>query len=292
MFGLFGSNKDKLQARQTPEAESSEAKGQRSRICEIGWLVDAQKATFIYGAPRQLTRKAAEVAAETRTPGDPGHPKSVNVCPAVIDNESRTYEVPCPVDINISLKRDDKGQLKIANNLGVQSPISTKHLSEMVHLIGQQRWRDPRRPVVQISAPYRFIVDETCYMSQLPAYGHYRSDPIPGTMITGRLPIHIWPRSLMWAIEWHDVDKPLVLRRGEPWFYVRFELPDAAKPIRLVQAEMTPELREYCNGLDAVTNYVGQTFQLFSEAESRRPEKLLTKKKLASKTTETQALEP
>ena len=85
MFGLFG----KKDSTENKAQETAEPNARRSRICEIGWLVDVNKAAFIYGAPRQLTRKAMEAQAANRAPGDPGHPKSVAVCPAVIDNESR-----------------------------------------------------------------------------------------------------------------------------------------------------------------------------------------------------------
>ena len=85
----------------------------------------------------------------------------------------------------------------------------------------------------------------------------------------------------MWAFDWHDPSKDLIIRRGEPWFYVRFETMDPSRPIRLIEAEDTPELREYCNGLDSVTNYVNQTYQLFAVAEERRPKTLLKKKEPA-----------
>ena len=44
---------------------------------------------------------------------------------------------------------------------------------------------------------------------------------------------------------------------------------------------MTDELREFCQGLDGVTNYVNQSFQLFQTAHERRPSKLLKKKERA-----------
>ena len=96
-------------------------------------------------------------------------------------------------------------------------------------------------------------------------------------MIGGRFPTHIWPRILMWAFEWHDTTQDLVLRRGEPWFYIRFETMDPSRQVRLVEAEMTPELRAYCNGMDGVVNYVNRTFSLFQTAERRRPPKLLVR---------------
>ena len=115
-------------------------------------------------------------------------------------------------------------------------------------------------------------------MTQTPPFNHYRDPPWPGLEIGGRFPIHVWPRSLMWAFDWWDPSKDLILKRGEPWFYVRFETDNPRRPVRLVEAEMTPELREYCNGLDGITNYVNQTFQLFDAAEQRRPKTLLKKK--------------
>jgi hypothetical protein len=83
---------------------------------------------------------------------------------------------------------------------------------------------------------------------------------------------------MMWAFEWYDTSKELVLRRGEPWFYVRFETEDPSRPVRLIEAEMTPALEEYAAGAFAVTNYVNRTFSLFNTARERRPEKLLVPK--------------
>lgn len=268
MFGFF--------RRQAKSSETAAERARRTRVCEVGWLVDVPSAGFIYSAPRQLARRAIE--EQEAHPDYAQHPKGVNTCPAVIDTESRSFEVPCPVDLNLGLRRNDKGELNLVDHSGTQGTLNRKQLSNMVHLIGHLRWRSPDKPIVQISAPYRFLADEQVWMSQLPTYGHYRKEPLPGLMLGGRFPIHIWPRSLMWAFEWHDISKPLILRRGEPWFYVRFEASDPSRPLRLVEAEMTTELRAYCSGLDGVTNYVNQTYQLFSVAQERRPAKLLTKK--------------
>src|SRR5215213_2111521 len=85
--------------------------------------------------------------------------------------------------------------------------------------------------------------------------------------------------ALMWAFEWHDPKQDLVLKRGEPWFYVRFETEDPSRPVKLVEAERTPEVKEYLGGLSAVANYVNRTFSLFSTARERRPKTLLTPKR-------------
>ncbi len=262
---MFGWLKDRTQD-QAADAPSG-------RVCEVGWLVDADKAGLIYGTPRALGRRRPLKATD--------NPKAVSRCPAVHDVEARTFEIPCPVDLRLKLVQGEDGRLQVAAAGEGQQSLNRQHLAKMVFLLQRERWRDPKKPVVQVAAPYRFLADESVWMTQLPAYDHFRPSPepgpLPGLLIGGRFPIDVWPRALMWAFEWHDIRRELVLRRGEPWFYLRFETADPARPVRLVEAQMTPELRAFCNGVDGVTNYVNQTFQLFAEARKRRPAKLLVK---------------
>jgi hypothetical protein len=203
----------------------------------------------------------------------------VSFCPAVIDHEARLFQVACPIDLHLRFRVDEKTKRpQFVNAAGDQSTIRGKTLGQLLKVVDHKEWRDPKRPLLQLVTPYLFLADEPVYMTQLPPFCHYRNPQWPGLMIGGRLPIHIWPRAMMWAFEWHDVKQDLILRRGEPWFYVRFEVEDPSRPVRLVEAEMTPQLKEYITGLNAVTNYVNRTFSLFSTARERRPATLLVPK--------------
>jgi hypothetical protein len=177
--------------------------------------------------------------------------------------------------------RDEKGEPKVRDLAGDMSSIRRKHLGQTVAIMAQKEWRHPERPIIQIPTPYVFLADEPVYMTQLPPFVHFRKPQLPGTVIGGRLPIHIWPRPMMWALEWHDPSEPIVLKRGEPWFYVRFETHDPSRPVRLVEATLTPPVDEYIKGLSGVTNYVQRTFSLFATAKERRPAKLLVKREPA-----------
>ncbi len=263
-FGTGGN----LPASGKGEKQKVAPKKSRTRVFEIGWLVDGGGPGFLWDSPRPLKGLARP----------PEHPKAVNHCPAIVDGDARTYSVAAPVDFHLRLGKDDKGNPKLTNAAGMKSTVSSGKLDRMITVMAQNRWRHPKRPVLQIVAPYRFICDEPCWMNQLPPYYDYKSPQWPGLMIGGRFPIHNWPRSLMWAFEWHDIGRDLIVKRGEPWFYVRFETMDPSRPQRLVEAEMTPELREFCTGLDGVTNYVNQTFSVMDIAAERRPAELLTKK--------------
>jgi hypothetical protein len=235
---------------------------------EIGWFLDADKATFIWEAPRRIKRDDPP----------PAHAKAVNYCPSVLDHEARMFEIPCPIDLRLRLQFDEKGEPKLVNADGDQSTVRSKHLSQMLAVVGRREWRHPKRPIIQLITPYVFLADEPVFMTQMPPISWYNPDPWPGALVGGRLPIDVWPRQMMWAFEWFDTSKELVLKRGEPWFYVRFETHDPTRPVRVFEAENTPQLREYIQGLSAVSNYVNRTYSLFKIARDRRPAKLLVKK--------------
>lgn len=243
--------------------------GTRGRAVEVGWFLDTDKATFIWDEPRRIKRDDPA----------PKHAKAVNYCPAVLDHEARMFEVPCPLDLRLGFKPDEKGEPRIVNLEGDQSTVRSKTLSQMLAVVSRREWRHPNRPILQIITPYVFVADEPVYMTQMPPVSWYNPSPWPGALVGGRLPIHIWPRQMMWAFEWWDTSKELVLKRGDPWFYVRFETHDPSRPIRFFEAEVTPELKAHLQGLSAVSNYVNRTYSLFKTAQDRRPKTLLVKKK-------------
>jgi len=253
-------------ARDVPEGlEPAEA---RKRVVEIGWLITAEKATFVFEAPRQAGRKSAM----------PENVKAVGFCPAVIDNEARLYEVLCPIDLTLRIGKNDKGQPFLVNTAGQQSTVATKTWQSMVQILPGPTWPAPNRPLIRFNAPWRFVADEPVWMLQMAPFSHYQEKPWPGVVRGTRLPIHLWPRSLSWTFEWHETGKELVLKRGEPWFYLRFEIEDPSRPIRLIEAEATPELQEYCSGLERSDSFVEDSASLFDVAAARRPSKLLKKK--------------
>lgn len=234
----------------------------------VGWFLTSDKGAILYDAPERVSYRQTNRS----------HSKSASRCPAVIQLESRYFMVKCPFDIHIGFGRDDKGKPHLINRAGTASSIRGNKLGEVLTLVNEAEWRYPDRPTVQLSLPYCFIADEMVYVTQLSAFMHYRPDPLPGTIFGGRFPLNIWPRPLMWAFEWHDPTKDIILRRGEPLFYVQFEANGPDRPVQLVQAERTPELQTYMEQIGGVVNYVNQTFGLFKAAEAMRPAKLLKRK--------------
>lgn len=237
-------------------------------VIDVGWLITDRKASLIWDEPQPIRRSREK----------PVSAKSVRVCPAAIDFDARHFVVPCPVDVRLRVKLEQGKPPTLENVDGLRSTIRSKALGQMVTMINPAEWRNPTRPILQFATPYVFLADDPVYINQVPPYLDFIDPAWPGVPISGRFPIHIWPRHLMWAFEWHDTTRELVLSRGQPWFYVRFETQDPARSVRLVEAEMTPGLERYIEAIGGVTNYVNRTYSLFERAKKRRPKTLLVKK--------------
>lgn len=232
----------------------------------IGWCLTDRKAGIIYYPPERV--RSTDL---NRT-----HAKSASRCPAVINLESRHFLIRCPFDINLAFTRDEKGRPGLRNLSGEMSAIRAGKLVDKIHITKESEWRRPDVPTIQLSLPYIFIADEPVYMSQVAPFMHYAREPMPGTIFGGRFPIHVWPRPLMWAFEWHDTTKPLKINRGDPLFYATFETMPQDRSVAMVETEMTDELRDYLDLISGAVNYVNQTFSLFAAAEERRPAKLVS----------------
>ncbi len=242
--------------------------GARSGPVTVGWFLAETKGGLLYDPPERLM-----IRQTNRT-----HAKSAARCPAVIQMESRYFVVKCPFDLHVGFGRDKEGRAHLVNRAGAASAVRSNKLNQVLTLVSEAEWRFPDRPTIQLSLPYVFIADEPVYVTQLGTFAHYRRDPLPGTIFGGRFPIHVWPRPLMWAFEWHEPEKDIVLRRGEPLFYLQFEAEGPERAVNVVEAARTPELLEYCEKLAGVVNYVNQTFGLFKAAEAARPDRLLVPK--------------
>lgn len=249
-------------------AQQSDRAGAK-RTVTVGWLARTTQTSVIFSPPKLFTRNDPKASSS----------KSVQHCPAAIDFDHRHYVVSSPIDITLEFVRQANGQLSLKDANGEQSGIRQNGLQELLILHPQSEWRHPERPLIQFLSPYIFVADDPCFIVQTPPYLHYFPEQRPGVQMGGRFPIHIWPRPVSWGFEWHDVSKPLKLKRGEPWFYVRFETQNPSARVRLVEQEQTPELEKYITDVADVSKFVNRTYSLFSETQRLRPATLVREKK-------------
>jgi len=245
------------------EPDAQESGPTESRSFTAGWLLNTETTSIIWDTPRAV-----------RVESQSSDPRSVGMCPSVLDFDRRHFVINCPIDVHLRMNLS-RGDMEITNVLAEKSPIRSEELQRWIVFQPRHEWRNPQRPVLQMLTSYVFVSDDPLFINQMPPLLHYAGDTRPGVQINGRFPIDIWPRALMWAFEWHDTSKDLILKRGEPLFYVRFEGPDPAAPIRLIEAKKTPELMSFIASITGVSEVVGQTYSLFKTARERRPARLL-----------------
>lgn len=147
---------------------------------QVGWFLTEDKVAILFEPPYRMRSKS-----QTK------HAKSASRCPAILQLESRYFVVNCPFDFHLRLERDAHGKPALVNVLGDQSPVRTNKLRELFTLVNENEWRTPQVPILQLKLPYCFVADEVVYLTQLDAFGHYRKNPLRGTIFGGRFPIHI-----------------------------------------------------------------------------------------------------
>ena len=245
-----------------------DAEDEGAGAIRVGWFRAEDKGGVLFDPPERVSFRQTNRE----------HAKSASRCPAVIQMESRYFLIKCPFDLHIGFGRNEKGPY-LVNRAGTGGAVRSKKLGQFITMVAEEEWRYPDRPTIQLKLPYIFIADETVFITQLAAFAHYRKDPLPGTIFGGRFPINIWPRRLMWAFEWHEPEKDIQLRRGEPLFYCQFEGNGPDRPIQMIEAQRTPELQAYVDHISGAVNFANQTFSLFEAAEAARPKSLLVAKK-------------
>ena len=230
----------------------------------VGWLIAPRKGRVIYYPPELVTPDVINDGFK----GTQMYHDLENSC-------ARYFLMRCPLDINVSFYKDKKGKWGIRSHAGNNYAIDMRTLQRIMFFSSPPQWRHPDRPLVQIQTPYRFVSDDYVYINQHPPFPYYLDQQWPGVFVSGRFPIYVWPRIFMWAIEVHDLEKPLILKRGDPWFIARFESADPEGVIEVVEAQSNRELEEYFTQVDGVTGYVNQTFSLFKTSALRRPKQVL-----------------
>lgn len=249
-------------------ASDDRADADATSAVNVGWLLDSPQPHVLFGGPERRHWPAdSEDAA-----------KAVTRCPAIAAAATRQFAIACPYDLRLGFAIDSHGAPELVNLDGNKSAVREDRLHDIVALSRADEWRSSDRPIVQMALPYVFVADEVAYLTQSPPFMDYRAEPLPGLVLSGRFPVHIWPRRLAWAFEWHDTDRPIVLRRGEPLFYVSFETGDPERSVRLVEAELTDEIQVFLDEIADAVSYVNNSFSLFASADRIRPERLLVPK--------------
>lgn len=206
--------------------------------------------------------------------------KAPNGCVSTQFMRNRLYEVNFPYSyVKIKLQKNvlaDEVDRFGGYNVSANFYGNVKHHGPFKELIMEEKegWANPGIPTMQISMPVMLFTDDPdIWMDVLPSDRNIGKN-LPITTIPGFMPIHSWSRGLSWAFEWNDLEQEeLLLNHDTIMFNLLF-----SKPVKLEYIEWNETFSKQWNLISQSSVNRRDTNQLYPEALSRRPKKLLPKK--------------
>jgi len=233
----------------------------------VGWLFSEDLSAVVYYPPERLQWPAAEA-----------RPRGAADCPAIADLGRHYYVIRSPVTLSLRCTRFVPGAefyYDVPAVDGGDKVIAGKALQRVLTVMPPAIWENPQFPTLQLNLPYVFVSDESVYVEQTPAFFSPVSSQWPLMLYGGRFPIDLWPRQLNFSFQWIDLSRPILIRRGDPLFYVRFFPSQRDRKVHLVEAERTRELENFMAAVRDVTAMVSRSFSLFPRAAELRPKRLV-----------------
>lgn len=231
---------------------------------KIGWCFVNIEGTAAYPKPERVSLGK-----------DPSVTKRGHLsCPAVRAAAVGYMSVGSPFSLRLKFRRRDNTVSFIP--VYPFTSINESKLSEIFRLEPREQWRSADVPLFQISSPYFFVADEQIEVEQCqPIFAN--STSLNWRIIPGRFNIYGWQRPLNWAIEWDTKCGDLVIRLGEPLYYLKFF--DAEGRLisnpNIQQVELTEDLRAKLNASAGVTSLQRGTAALMRAASDERTGPLL-----------------
>ena len=235
----------------------------KTTYCDIGYCLKDNSGGFAFQPPRTVFSERDK----------PLGMRSVQNCPAVNALERQIVEMPSPIGIRMTMAVQNNQPTLSINPTGTFA--QPEALQKMMRMEPPDRWRHPKKPIIQIDLPIFFVTDEPTIMNVLPPFLGPGMRRWPGTMIAGRMPLHYWPQNLTFSFEWDRMGEELAIKQGEPLCYFLFEFNHPDKRPRLVEAALTPELDEYRQGMQDIHHMTTDVADVMEHAKTRRPDRLL-----------------
>ena len=126
---------------------------------------------------------------------------------------------------------------------------------------------------VSFSFQYMFVADEPVWIELYPAFLH--GEPNNTRLISGTFDIYNWQRPVDFSFEVLDDQKPIMVKRGQPLFYVRFLSNKLNDDFKLQEIEWTDELLKLYKRCSPQNWVEGLSWKLMKAGNRHRPKKLI-----------------
>lgn len=218
-----------------------------------------------------------------RTPGhkEKSYKKWFTVCPANVQYNRNLFVIRAPLSVSLEVKELDKQKgiwdcMPLNNNW----TMTPEALARYVMFEGMPDARsDLDKPILQVRTPYVFYADQPVTLQLLPVTNSIFQPP--GITICGEFDIHAWQRPVQWGFEWWDTNKPLIIKRGDPLYYIKFIVNnDPTEKVKLVRLKANDNTIKPILKANNVAHFASKTFDLFDIARKWRAPKYVTKENL------------
>lgn len=213
-------------------------------VSRIGWCHTSPDSSVIFEPPSRFLP-----AKDTSRDG-----KSHFSCPAVRAISEGYFVIKSPFSLQLRFRKVGE-EIHVVPIFPFTS-LSERLLRDLLVLEPVDTWRSLRFPILQLPSPYLFLADTPMYIEQVHPFLS-ESSCFNWRLIPGKFDIYAWQRPLNWAVEWDIDGGDLVIRTGEPLYFVRFCREDNAvlKAPDLVHMKYTEDVAERVRMAAGVTGF-------------------------------------
>ena len=130
-----------------------------------------------------------------------------------------------------------------------------------------------------MATKYVFITDKPCNITILPPFNNkeYVNYDSNTRVVSGLFNIYDWQRPLSYAIEWFDTSKDLIIKTGQPLFYIMFnsEKLDDNFELKYMETKKLYDLIDKC--IIARSSFKSKTRRLLHKNRGERDPNMVSK---------------
>jgi hypothetical protein len=194
-------------------------------------------------------------------------------CPAFQDFYKNCFLIRSPMDLKITIDKQNGRYIKCHN-----------YNQEFYDTFIIPRMQNEDFPALSIMFPYLFFSDESVNIEQFHPFMHNNDLLNNIRVVSGKFDISKWCRPLDYAFEIIDENKPIIIKRGDPLYYIRFS---TEKNINFIRVYSHDDIFKYIK--DATTNCsfiksfspgntMGKNYQIVSDFINSIKKKIFPKK--------------
>jgi len=212
-------------------------------------------------------------------------------CPAFQDYYKNCFIIRSPLDLIITIKKSKDGFKYVATD---------RYDQEFFDAFIKDRIRDEGNnnnfPMISLLYAYLFYSSESVILEQMSPSMHKNEFLNNTRLICGKFNIGKWIRPLDYAFEIIDDTKPLVIKRGDPLYYIRFLTDKDVNFVKVLHSDdlyknlmqavqSSTRVKQYVPGntleknYQIAENYIKTINQRFFKKKSKCPFNFLNKDK-------------